>query len=144
MNNARMRGLTLVELLTVMTVLGILASLAVSSYSRYGLRAQRTDGTTALLRLQVAEEKFFLSNNTYTTDFTSAPPTGLGISNTTNTNGGRYSLSIAAGATGAIATSYLATATAIGGQLSDDSACQTYTVNEQGARTPADSTGCWK
>jgi type IV pilus assembly protein PilE len=136
--------MTLVELLTVVIIVGVLSTLAVSSYSGYSLRANRTDGTTTLLRIQVAEEKFFLSNNTYTADFISAPPTGLGISTTTATSGGRYTLGIAAGATGAIGTSYVATATATGTQTKDNSACLTYTIDNQGNRTPADGTGCWK
>src|ERR1041385_1494678 len=61
---ARMRGMTLVELLTVMVVLAVLASVSVSSYRRYMIRANRTDATTSLLRTQVAEEKYFLQNNT--------------------------------------------------------------------------------
>jgi type IV pilus assembly protein PilE len=144
MNNPRRAaGMSLIELLTVITIVGVLGSLAVTSYKSYTLRANRTEGTTTLLRIQVAEEKFFLSNNTYTTDFQSAPPTGLGITTGASTNTGRYTLTIAAGGTGSIASSYVATATAAGPQASDTN-CAAYTVNESGVRTPADSTGCWK
>jgi len=143
MKHIHMRGMSLIELLTVVMIVGVLSALAVSTYTNYTLRANRTEGTTALLRIQVAEEKFFLANNTYTTDFTDPPPTGLGISATATTNTGRYTLSIAAGGTGSIANSYTATAAAAGIQLKDTS-CPTYTVTESGTRTPADSTGCWK
>jgi type IV pilus assembly protein PilE len=131
-------------LLTVLTIVAILGSLAVGAYGRYSQRANRTDGTAALLRIQVAEEKFFLGNNSYTTDFTSAPPTGLGILPSATTTNGRYTITLAAGASGSIATSYLATATATGGQLQDSAACQVFTIDDRGNRTPADSTGCWK
>lgn len=143
-NHPRMRGVSLIELLTVLTIVAILGSLAVGAYGRYSQRANRTDGTSSLLRIQVAEEKFFLGNNTYTTDFTSAPPTGLGILPTTTTTNGRYVITLAAGTSGNIATSYLATATATGGQLQDTAACQVFTIDDRGNRTPADSTGCWK
>src|SRR5437763_2903936 len=82
----RMRGMTLIELMVVVAIVAILASLAVGSYRRYVLRANRTDATSALLRIQVAQEKYFLQNNTYTTDVTDLPPTGLGVASPT-TNG---------------------------------------------------------
>lgn len=142
-----MRGITLVELLTVMTIVAILGSLAVGAYGRYSLRASRTEGTSALLRIQVGEEKFYLNNNSYTTDFISAPsasPPGLGVLGAATTQNGRYTITLAAGTTGAIATSYLATATATGGQAQDDPNCLVLTIDDKGARTPADTTGCWK
>jgi type IV pilus assembly protein PilE len=135
-------GLTLIELMVVLAIIAILTSVAVQGYRSYTLRANRVDGETVLMKIQVAEEKFFLQNNTYTTAVATAPPNGLGIPTTTPS--GLYTLSVAAGATGAIATSYAATATATGAQTSDKSACLTLTINDQGQRTPADSSGCWK
>lgn len=135
-------GLTLIELMIVVGIIAILTSIAVSGYRSYTLRANRIDGETVLLKVQVAEEKFFLQNNTYTTAVATAPPNGLGIPATTPS--GLYTLAVAAGATGSIATSYSATATATGTQTSDKSACLTLTINDQGQRTPADSSGCWK
>jgi hypothetical protein len=29
-------------------------------------------------------------------------------------------------------------------QTADTAACLTFTINDQGVRTPADSTGCWR
>lgn len=141
---ASMRGITLVELLTVLTIVAILGSLAVGAYGRYSLRANRTEGSSALLRIQVAEEKFYLNNNTYTLDFTSAPPTGLGTQGAATTQNGRYTITLAAGTSGSIATSYQATATATGGQTQDVATCQVLTIDDKGNRTPADSSGCWK
>src|SRR2546429_5200969 len=59
----RMRGMTLIELMVVLVIVAILSTLAVGSYRRYVLRANRTDATSALLRIQVAEEKFFLQRS---------------------------------------------------------------------------------
>lgn len=138
----RNKGMSLIELMTVVGIVAVLGVLAVGSYRGYGLRTNRSEGQSALLRIQVAEEKFFLQNNTYTLDLADPPPNGLGIGNT-STNG-YYALTVAAGSTGAIATSYLATATAAGTQVEDKAACQTFTIDDQGQRTPVDSTGCWK
>lgn len=142
--STRMRGVTLIELLTVVTIVAILGSLAVGAYTRYSLRANRIDGTSALLRIQVAEEKFFLSNNTYTTDFTTAPPVGLGTQPSATTANGRFTITLAACNGGNIATCYLATATAVGGQMQDTAACQVLSIDDRGTRTPADTSGCWK
>ena len=135
-------GITLIELMVTLAVVAILSSIAISSYRSYTLRANRIDGETMLLKIQVAEEKFFLQNNTYTTALAAAPPAGLGLSATTAS--GYYNLAVVAGATGNIATSYAATATATGAQTKDKAACLTLTINDQGQRTPAESSGCWK
>jgi len=133
-----MRGMTLIELMVVVAIVAILASLAVGSYRRYVLRANRTDATSALLRIQVAEEKFFLQNNAYTIDLS---PAGLNVSSPTPN--GFYTVAVAAGATG-IATSFQATATATGAQTADTS-CQTLTIDDQGLRNSAPSTTeCWR
>ncbi len=138
MGPSRERGMTLIELMTVIAVVAILASIAVSSYRSTTMRANRTEGRNALMRVQMAQEKFFLQNNSYAADLGSL---GIG-SNATAT--GLYTLSIAPGSTGSIATSYVVTATAAGGQASDVAACRVFTLNDQNQRTPADSTGCWK
>jgi len=138
----RQLGVTLIELLAVIAVLSILGMIAVSTYRKFTLRANRTDATATLLRVQVAQEKFFLQNNRYangSAELTAAPPAGLGITSTTTPNG-YYTLTLSSPS----ATTYTATATATGGQTNDSAACQTFTINEQGQRTPVDSSGCWK
>ena len=136
---ARMRGMTLIELMTVVAVLAILSTIAVSSYRRYLMRANRTDGTASLLRIQVAEEKYFLQNNVYTNNVTT-----LGVQ--TPTPQGYYALTVAAGASSDIATSFTATATPRNQQLSQDTDCQTLTIDDRGQRgsTPGPTSTCWK
>ena len=144
LNVGRMRGVSLIELMTVVMVVAILATIAVQSYRGYLLRAHRTDATTSLLRIQVAEEKYFLQNNTYTTNLAAAPPTGLGV--VSPTQNGYYTLAVGPdpNSTNAIATSFLATATPAGGQVKDK-ACPSLTINDQGQKGPATTaTTCWK
>jgi type IV pilus assembly protein PilE len=141
----RTRGISLIELLTVVVIVAILASISVQSYRGYLVRAHRTDATTALLRIQVAEEKYFLQNNSYTTNLNAAPPTGLGIA--TATQNGYYNVAVApdANSTNNIATSFAATATATGGQTKD-TGCLTLTINDQGQKGPTQTAvnTCWK
>jgi len=141
----RQKGVTLIELLTVVVIVAILASIAVPSYRRYILRSQRTDATTALLRIQSGEEKFLVQNGKYTDLVDTAPASGgLGLSKTSEQ--GFYNLNVQLTTTG-----YTATASVVStkGQK-DDKTCQTFTVNEAGTRTALDSMStdrtveCWR
>ena len=135
------RGMTLIELLTVIVVLAILSSLAVSSYRRYLVRTNRTDGTTLLLRVQVAQEKYFLQNNSYTNNLT----TQLGFVSDTSPQG-TYKVTVAAPSGGTLATGFVATAAAQGNQLSSDPQCASLTIDDKGVRgaSPGDPALCWK
>lgn len=141
----RMNGITLMELLIVVVVIGILASIAVPSYRNYVIRTNRTDATTMLLRIQSAQEKFFLQNNQYAADLVTAPPAGLGVGNVTE--GGKYAVNLTPGAANM---SYTVTATPVAGQgQQDDRRCQAFTINEIGTRGATDSSSavstneCW-
>lgn len=60
-----MRGLTLVELITVMVIVAILTSIAIPGYRSYVIRANRTDAKTALLSTSGALERCFTRFNRY-------------------------------------------------------------------------------
>lgn len=137
-------GFSLIELMIVVAIAAILATIATASYKSYALRANRAEARQALLSIQAAQEKYFLQNNTYATalaTFVAVPPAGLGVplDASGNTPGGHYQISVVA----ASPTTYTIMATAVGAQTKDDSACQTFQVNEQGVFTPAAGTSCW-
>jgi len=141
----RQRGVTLLELMIVVAVVGIISAIATAGYRQYLIRTNRTDATSQLLRIQVGEEKYFLQNGVYVTDSatmaTASGAGGLGV--TTPSPGGYYTLSVAPRLAGNTST-YQATATAVGSQLADSVTCRTFTIDDQGTRTPADSTRCWR
>lgn len=134
------RGITLVELLTVMVVLAVLVSIAVPSYRSYLRRAQRTDAKTALLRVQAAQEKFYLQNNQYTDELTKAPPAGLGLAEVSEN--GYYTIAVDLDDDGQ---SYTATATARAGQA-DDNQCSEFSITDAGTRDaqPGGVALCWR
>jgi len=140
----RMRGVTLVELMTVVVVLAILASIAVPTYRKYLIRAQRSEGKIALLQLQTAEEKHYLQNNTYTdkvTEASTAETPGLGLPGTSET--GKYKVTVDIGDGGQ---TYVATATPQTGQ-EDDKDCANLTISERGVRGISGTKTpefCWK
>jgi type IV pilus assembly protein PilE len=144
----KMRGVTLMELLTVIMILGILAGIAVPTYRTYLVRSQRAEAKIALLQLQTAQEKFYLQNNQYTDDITTASPNGLGLLATTET--GKYDVAVvlAADANGTANQRFTATATpAAGGGQTDDTRCGSFSIDERGTRGNSGGGGaeyCWK
>jgi type IV pilus assembly protein PilE len=59
------RGFTLIELMIVVVVIAILAAIALPSYNQYVQRTRRSEGQSALMNAQQAEEKFFFRCNRY-------------------------------------------------------------------------------
>jgi type IV pilus assembly protein PilE len=137
-------GVTLIELMMVVVILGILAAISVPSYRQYLLRANRTDATSALMNLQVAQEKFYLQNNVYTDKIKDAPPTGLGMTDVTSHGYYQLKVTLADGT----AQAYTATATPITGKgQSDDKKCLEYSITDAGKRGATGSLGtipCWQ
>ena len=134
----KMRGVTLLELMIVVTVIGVLAMIAVPSYRQYVMRAQRTEAKTALLRLQTNQERFYLTNRTY-----SADPVALGFVGSL-TERGTYTLAVA----GAGANGYTATATPRAGaniNMTEDAQCTSFSLTATGIRTAtgSDAANCW-
>jgi len=64
----RMRGITLIELMIVVVIIGIMAIIAYPNYREFAARAKRNEAKAALLRIANMQERFYLQNNTYTTD----------------------------------------------------------------------------
>jgi len=139
------QGFTLIELLIVVTIIAILSAIAIPSYRAYVLRSRREEATSTLMRIQTAEEKFYLQNNAYTANLAGAPPAGLGIANTTDN--GYYTLVLQL-TNGGAGFSVTATPTATAGQ-SDDAACASFTLDQTGNKTatgtdPTPNQTCWR
>jgi type IV pilus assembly protein PilE len=136
------RGFTLLELLLVLVLVAILAALALPAFRQQSLRVHRSEAMTALLQLQLAEEKYYLRHGAYTGNIFSAPPAGLGLSASAS---GRYLLSVALAAD---AQSFIASATPApsGGQEADHE-CFAFSINARGRRAVSgtrDARYCWK
>ncbi|MEX2131723.1 MAG: type IV pilin protein [Pseudohongiellaceae bacterium] len=141
-NNIRSRakGFTLIELLMVVAIIGILAAVAIPSYRNNLLVSRRAEAKSVLLQVASDQERFYSSNNTYSTNALplAAPPVATRAS-----DNNFYIVTVAACGAG-IATCFTATATPQGDQVAD--ACTTLTLNSLGARgaTGASVEECWQ
>lgn len=147
---SRGAGFTLIELLVVLAIVALIATIAVPSYRSYIIRSQRTDATSALLKIAAAQEKFFLQNNTYATESlrATAQPNGLGIAGSDN---GWYTLAIVAPTTACpITECWVATATPTTGERqASDSECTEFRLTSAGVKsakkgTTDNSANCWR
>jgi len=131
----KMRGVTLLELMIVVVIIGILAAIAYPNYRQYAARAKRTEARAALLKIAANQERFYLQNNTYTTDMMQL---GFPVGAAFITNSNSYSVSV----TVADANNFTAVATY---QNADDEAgkCLTFELDGRGIRISAPLPDCW-
>ena len=93
-------GFTLTELVIVIAVIAILVGLSVPSYQNFVMKSRRTEAKELLWTAIQRQQQHFTMNNSYTTD-----ASGRLRVPTSSTNG-YYTLSIAAGHTGNINSSF--------------------------------------
>ena len=136
------QGFSLIELMIVVLVIAIIASIAVPSYRAYVLRAQRTDATSALLRVRTTQEKFFLQNQRY---MTPAEVTALGLDASEHGYDTIGSAVPDPDRPGMIGFKLTATPVA-GGPQDTDTKCTSFTLNDVGLRgsVPSPIETCWK
>ena len=137
----RYLGITLVELLIVVVVMAILSLIAVPNYRQYSMRAQRTEAKTALLQLAANQERFYLQNNSFTTELSLLGfPTGA-------SENGVYTLNVLVADTN----TYQATATPTPGggtnghTMTMDAECAEFRIDALGLKTaqPDPNNSCW-
>jgi type IV pilus assembly protein PilE len=137
----RTRGFTLIELMIALVIVAILAGIAVPSYRNFVLRSHRIEATAALLKVAAAQEKFYLQNNTYTTNV--GDVSGLAFTDTDSTDkfdteNAWYEIKV----TAADDEAFTLTATAKGDQT-NDSDCTSFGLESSGKKT-ASTDKCWK
>ncbi|MGL6116965.1 type IV pilin protein [Plesiomonas sp.] len=120
-------GFTLIETMIVVAIISIIAAIAIPSYQNHIIKSRRTEVLTQLLQGQLAQERLWLMNKTYSTNLAN-----IGLINSTY-----YTFTTPISAT---ANTYTLKATAIGSQTKDTN-CTTLTLDDKGNKTPA---VCWR
>lgn len=147
-NFARIRGFTLVELMTTLVIVSILVSVAVPTYNSQTRKSRRTEARTALLDIAGREERLFSTTNTY-----SSVPSDLGY----GASGATFPMAIASGyyrvsvvVTAGPPATFTLTATPVSGKGQDkDTPCASFTVVQTGRQTAKNKAGadattaCW-
>ena len=150
------RGFTLIEIMFVVAVIGILAMIALPNFQSSLYKARRSDGKTALVGLQIAQEKLRANCRFYAENLGAAnscdPATvtssaDVTVDFNTTSDEGYYTIAIETGT--ADETYYKATATAVAGKSqahdNDGTDCTILTL-EVSAANPNGTfgpDGCW-
>lgn len=127
-------GFTMVEIMVIVVIIAILATIAFPAYQSNVRKAKRNDAIEALMRIQVAQEKWRISD----TDYASYAELG-----SPSTLEGFYTIEVPSSS----ATGYTIRATATGDQLNDESeglSCSPLELSVSSGgetRTPA---ACWQ
>lgn len=131
----KLRGVTMIELMIVIVIIGLMATIAYPQYREFAARAKRVEAKAALLQIAIEQERFYLSNNSFTNDMTN-----LGFSASTGfiTDSESYSVSI----TAADASDFTAVATYRFTDSEKDK-CLTFTLDGDGAKSSTPDTDCW-
>ncbi len=122
-------GFTLIELMIVVVVVAVLSSLAYPSYQEFVVKAKRTEGKAALLDAAQALERHFTNYNTYPSSLSTA---GVRTYSGDSAAKAAYTIAIAAGASGSLASSFTLTATPANGHV--DAKCGNLSLNQLGVK----------
>jgi len=126
-------GFSLLELIIALSIVAILASISVPSYSSFVARSRRSDAMSALLQLQLAQQRWRATNRQYASDLNSLRwPDNRSPE-------GYYRMQIGR----SDATNFLAMAVPQGTQQSDG--CGVFAINSQGPveEAPYADARCW-
>lgn len=136
-------GFTLIQTMLVLTIVGILAGIALPAYQEWIQAARRSDAITALLEIQLAQEKWRARSPVYggIGDLRDDPE-GDGVFVST---GGYYALHV----TDVTAGAYLAAAVPLSGRGQVSDPCGSFALDQDGpvhqrGGVAYANAGCWR
>jgi len=132
---ARVRGFTLIEVMITVAIVGILAAIAYPSYASYIRKGKRATAQAALMDLASKEQTYLLDRRVYTTvlaDIGFVMPTEIQSA---------YTITVACSPADCSSGGFTATATPAGSQAVSSE--QAITIDNTGAKTPANTSGYW-
>ena len=142
------RGITLLEPMIVLAIILIIATFAYPSYAQYVVNTKRNVATSILLQIADGQQRFFMDNKRYAKDLTnlgfSANPLFVSSDGSPAAVGDTGTVYVF-GLANVAATTYIAVAAPLAGQLKRDTDCGTLTLNQAGARgATGTADDCWR
>jgi type IV pilus assembly protein PilE len=137
-------GFTLIELMITVVIATVLITIAIPAYNGEIRKSRRTDAKTALLDLAGREERFYNTNNAY-----SSLPSDLGYNATARAfpmpvGNGYYQVNVVVTpAAGIVGPTYTITAVPLTADQLNDTQCLLFTLTNTGAQT-ATNASCWQ
>lgn len=135
---ARRQGFTLIELMITVAVVGILAAIAYPSYTAYIRKGKRATAQAALMDLASKQQTYLLDRRVYLTSGTESGLTALGFSKPTEISND-YTFTCPAPGCSNTQFTVIATPSATLAAQGE----QTLTIDNTGAKSPANTTGYW-
>jgi len=143
----RQTGVTLIELMVVVAIVAAIFAFAFPSYDRYIVRAKRAVGQNVLMQVADRQQQFFMDNKRFAADLTNL---GFGANpfivddDGAGTVAGDADAVYSVALSNVTATTWTATATPVGAQLSRDTFCGNLTINQAGAKGKSGGAdNCW-
>lgn len=143
----RQAGVTLIELMVVVAIVAAIFAFAFPSYERYIVRAKRAVGQNVLMQVADRQQQFFMDNKRFAADLTNL---GFGANpfivddDGAGTVAGDVDAVYSVALSNVTATTWTATATPVGAQLSRDTFCGNLTINQAGAKGKSGGAdNCW-
>jgi type IV pilus assembly protein PilE len=146
----RAAGFTLIELMIVVVIVAVLLIVAIPTYLSQIRESRRTEARNYLVELASREERYYATQNAYTSTASNLGYAGFGSGNPVG--GGYYYISAPTvpDPNNASQPSFSLTALPVTGKGQDkDSYCASFTVESNGKRTALNSGGtddssyCW-
>lgn len=137
----KIKGFTLIELLISVAIVGIIATVALPSYNESLKKTRRTDAFSALTNSAMMQERYYTSNNKFSSSMAD-------LAGTTSKDG-LYTISVNIGA--CTNSCFILSATPVTGKSqSSDEKCWTMTINHTGKKASKNKLGtvnpsktCW-
>ena len=136
-------GFTLMEVMITVAIVAILAAVALASYRSQIVRSNRSAAESFMQEVAGKEERYLLDNRQYASGANALKTLFNSATDPTPSNGsGTYKVSVADDS--ATGPGYKITASPIGSQQTDDTACGSVTLDSKGTKGQSGSgTRCW-